>query len=233
MIPRIIHQIYENPAGPPDMFLSLSSTWKEHHPDWEYRFWDRSSIDSFLTLHFPEHVTKYRLFTYDIQRWDAIRYLILYKMGGLYVDMDFECFKPIDSLLNGYSCCVGLEPSEHARWFKLPFIVGNAFMATVPNHPYFEMITRDVFMNPTISLIESKNLFVISTTGPLMTTRIYDACPQKHEIKLLSPELVAPLSNKEVEMFIEGRETPEMEEKIEKAFAVHYFWGSWYPQLNG
>ena len=232
MIPRIIHQIYEDPAGPPDMLLSLAATWKEHHPGWEYRFWDRLSIDTFLTLHFPDYIARYRSFPYDVQRWDAIRYLILYRLGGLYADMDYECLDPLDSLLNGHSCCMGLEPSEHAPQFNLTYIIGNALMATVPSHPYFEMIIQDIFIRQTIPLSGSKSFHVINTTGPLMTTRVYDACPQKDEIKLLAPELVAPLSIEEVGAFIEGRETPEMEEKAKKAFAVHYFFGSWYPQLN-
>jgi hypothetical protein len=29
---------------------------------------------------------------------------------------------------------------------------------------------------------------------------------------------------------IAGNETAEMEEKVEKAFAIHYFLGSWIPQ---
>jgi len=31
---------------------------------------------------------------------------------------------------------------------------------------------------------------------------------------------------------IAGKETAEMEEKVEKAFAAHYFFGSWVKQLN-
>jgi len=44
--------------------------------------------------------------------------------------------------------------------------------------------------------------------------------------------LVAPLSLEEVQQLIAGKETAEIEEKVEKAFAVHYFLGSWFKQLN-
>jgi mannosyltransferase OCH1-like enzyme len=37
---KIIHQIWCNKYNDiPDSFLKLSATWKELHPDWEYRFW--------------------------------------------------------------------------------------------------------------------------------------------------------------------------------------------------
>ena len=42
-------------------------------------------------MHYPELIPVYESFPYAVQRWDAIRYLILYTFGGLYVDLDYEC----------------------------------------------------------------------------------------------------------------------------------------------
>ena len=49
---------------------------------------------------------------------------------------------------------------------------------------------------------------------------------------LLPAELVAPLSLEEVRSLVAGNGTIDMEEKVEKAFAIHYFLGSWFSQLN-
>jgi len=43
----------------------------------------------------------------------------------------------------------------------------------------------------------------------------------------LPAAMVAPLSAMEISLLLMGRETPEMEEKVEDAFAIHYFLGQW------
>jgi hypothetical protein len=230
-IPKIIHQIYENPDIP-EYLTKIAETWKQHHPEWEYRFWDRPAIEWFLESVCPEYIPLYKAFPFDVQRWDAIRYLILYYQGGLYADMDYECLEPLDTLLCGSSCCMGLEPPANAVRYNMPYIVGNALMASVPGHPYFKRIIEDVFAESNISVPENKNraFHIIETTGPFMTTRIYDAYPSKEEVTLLPAELIAPLTLAEVQQILGGHETEDMEAKIEKAFAVHYFWGSWVSQ---
>jgi mannosyltransferase OCH1-like enzyme len=230
-IPKIIHQIYENPDIPEDL-LQIAETWKQHHPGWEYRFWDRPAIERFLESVCPEYISLYRAFPFDVQRWDAIRYLILYYQGGLYADMDYECLEPLDALLCNSTCYMGLEPPANAVRYSMPYIVGNALMASVPGHPYFKRIIEDVFTEHSRSVPENKNraFHIIETTGPFMTTRIYDAYPSKEEVTLLPAELIAPLTLAEVQQILDGHETEEMEAKIEKAFAVHYFFGSWILQ---
>ena len=232
MIPRIIHQIWSSKNKPmPALFMEFSKTWIDLHPDWQYIMWNDAKIEHFLQSNFPKYIEAFQSFPYDIQRWDTIRYLFLYKMGGLYVDMDYECMEPLDSLLNGHSCCMGLEPAEHARPFNMPYIVGNALMATIPGHRFLRMIIDDVFEKQTEFLVMSKSRRVIETTGPLMATRIYNSYPFKDEITLLSAEQVAPLTMEEVRHLINGNETVEMAEKIEKALALHYFLGTWYSHI--
>jgi mannosyltransferase OCH1-like enzyme len=79
MIPKIIHQIWEGRKDPlPELYKQLASSWKKHHPDWKYEHWDGEKMDIFLKDNYPELMNFYYGFRYDIQRWDAIRYLILY-----------------------------------------------------------------------------------------------------------------------------------------------------------
>ncbi len=229
-IPRIIHQIYEDPAGPPEHLLDLSKTWKEKHPQWEYRFWNKQAIEDFLQSVFPDLIPHYRSFPFDVQRWDAIRYLILYHFGGLYTDMDYECLEPLDTLLSGSSCCMGMEPAANAVQYYKNMIVGNALMASAPGHQYFKLII-DEMINNKIQM-PHKTLQVMETTGPFMVTRLYKAYTQKEEITLLPAELITPLTLEEVQKMFNGQETQEIEDKVEKAFAIHYFLGSWVPQTK-
>ncbi len=230
LIPRIIHQIYEDPAGPPNDLTTLSVSWKEKHPHWEYRFWNKQAIEDFLQSTFPDFIPYYRAFPFDVERWDAIRYLILYHTGGLYVDMDYECIEPLDTLLGDSTCCMGLEPVANTIRCGKPVIVGNALMASVPGHPYFKMIIED--MTNEKKQLPGKFMRIMDTTGPFMVTRIYENYPRKEEVTLLPAELVAPLTIKEVQMITNNQITQNIEEKVEKAFAIHYFFGSWTSQLK-
>jgi mannosyltransferase OCH1-like enzyme len=96
-IPKIIHQIWSGIDEPlPKNFENLGKTWKYHYSDWKYEFWDNDRMNKFITENYPEYWEKYHKLKYNIQRWDVIRYLILNKMGGMYIDFDYESIKPMD-----------------------------------------------------------------------------------------------------------------------------------------
>ena len=113
MIPHIIHQVWEGKTELlPEQFMQFAETWKENHPAWQYEFWEKKRMDTFVRKYYPEFAGTYFGYRYDVQRWDAIRYLILYKMGGVYVDFDYECLEPMDTYIFEKSCCLGLEPDK-------------------------------------------------------------------------------------------------------------------------
>lgn len=58
------------------------------HPDFEFKLWtDESSID-FLKEHYNWFLPTFLEYKFDIQRADAIRYFVLHKYGGVYMDLD-------------------------------------------------------------------------------------------------------------------------------------------------
>jgi len=230
-IPRIIHQIYEDPAGPPANLLNIAETWKENHPGWEYLFWNRQKINDFLESTCPDFLDYYRAYPFNVQRWDAIRYLILYHIGGMYIDLDYECIRPFDVLLTGSTCCMGMEPTLHnLSYYNKPLLVGNALMASVPKHPYMAAIIEDMKTNFKVDYQKSDSRQIMETTGPLMVTRVYTRYKKKEDATLLPADLVAPLSIKEVRMLRTGHARPDVLKKVEKSFAIHYFFSSWLPQ---
>ena len=229
-IPRIIHQIYEDPAGPTPDLLRIAESWKRKMPDWEYRFWSRSMIDDFLKTVRPDFEDCYRSYPFNVQRWDAIRYLLLYHIGGLYVDFDYECIKPLDVLLTGSTCCMGMEPDINSRMFKKSKIVGNALMAAKPRHPYMAAIIADMKTNISVDYQKGESMQIMETTGPFMVTRVYEQLKRKKNVTLLPADLVAPLTMKEVLMLRTGNTHIDVLKKVENSYAIHYFLGSWTEQ---
>ena len=227
-IPHIIHQVYEDIKGPSESLLELTKTWKEFHPNWAYRFWQKESIEDFINANFPYFISVYRNYPFNVQRWDAIRYLLLYHYGGLYVDIDYECLANFDLLLQNADCCMGLEPYHHALEHHRTLIVGNALMASTSAHRYFELIIEDMIKNKNTIFSEFYKLQILESTGPFLTTRVYNLYPDKKQIRLLPDELIAPLSIQEICFLLNENRPEEIDNKIDKAYAIHYFMGSWH-----
>ena len=232
-IPKIIHQIWSGVDEPlPKHFKELGETWKENHPSWEYRIWDEEQMNEFIQEFYPHYQATYKAFKYNVQRWDVIRYLILEKIGGIYADFDYECISPLDDLLQDKSCCFSAEPSEHLTLFSKETYFNNALMASVPNHPFMGIIIKAVF-----SEADNKNTYpnkmmeVLETTGPLILTSLYEQYDSKESVYIIPDELVSPFSVNDVRMYMANqfeKETEDyLEKKLEKAIAVHYFWGAW------
>lgn len=72
----------------------------------------------------------------------------MHAIGGLYVDIDVECFTPTDHLLSGRDIVLQLE-TESAK------SLNNAVMASVPGHPFWMeviqlMLTRSSIANSNV-----------------------------------------------------------------------------------
>ncbi len=48
--------------------------------------------------HYPWFLTTWRQYDTVVLRGDALRYLIMLHYGGLYLDLDVECFRQVASL---------------------------------------------------------------------------------------------------------------------------------------
>lgn len=233
-IPGIIHQIWSAKYKPyPAVFAKLADTWKRHHPDWQYILWDDERMDSFMRAYYPEYEETFKRFPYDVQRWDVIRYLILYKMGGFYVDCDYECRKPFDSLFGDHACCLGLEPSSNATYAHREICIGNALMAVKAGHPFMKELIEHVMNQPMPKeLPPNKISYVVASTGPIFLSGVYDKSVYRSDIYLMSDKKVAPFSTQECKALVRGVFPEDYEERKESAWAIHYFTTAWANQVK-
>ena len=116
-VPKFIHQTWKDENVPAE-YTEYIRSWLKIHPDWTYFLWtDRDNL-ALLESHYPAYVpvyNGYRNWARRVQKADFIRYFILHKYGGVYVDLDFEALRPLDALLSHKGdCVIGAEPSEHA-----------------------------------------------------------------------------------------------------------------------
>lgn len=229
-ITKIIHQIWScRNNSLPKSFIELGNTWKEFHPDWQYIFWDDQKMEVFMRQYYPDYIEAYSRFAYDIQRWDVIRYLILYQMGGLYVDFDTECLANIESLLVT-DCCFGTDTEENIIYSSLveDAYLNNTYIASTPGHPFLKSVIEYVFSSSQMYITEeNKLLHVLQTSGALMLSDVYKQYDAKEQVCIIPASDVAPFSLEEAHAILAGEEKEEWNLRLQRASAVHFFIGSW------
>ena len=225
-IPRILHQTWKNNNIPPDL-EAFRRAWQEHHPDWIYCFWSDRDIREFIRLRYPWFLSVYDQYPEHIMRVDAVRYFIMSYYGGVYIDLDFQCLKPLDKLLEDKQIVVGLEPPAHLDLHfpeerTLARIVCNAFIASVPGHPFWEHVFKQL-------IAYHRAPSPLDATGPFLLTRAYESYAQKDDITVLPSDRIYPASSEEPWAELD----PEIQAELgEKAYAVHHWRGTWWKGME-
>ncbi|MGQ9371117.1 glycosyltransferase [Azospirillum sp. ST 5-10] len=224
MIPKIIHHLWKNEAVP-DRLALYRDTWRRLHPGWEHRLWTDAELRAFVAREFPDFLPVYDGYAEPIRRADAARYLILKRMGGLYVDLDFEALKPIDSLLDGPSLAIGLEPDSHLALDKavragMTRILCPSLIASVPGHGFWDHVVGALRRNAGAD-------DVLDATGPFLLTRAYDSYAAPETITLLPAHAVYPVDKMAC---WQGRlfDIRHWERVTRDAYALHHWDATWF-----
>jgi hypothetical protein len=158
MIPRIIHQIWWQGAGAiPQRYLHFRQGWMRHHPGWQFEYWDEQRCRALMRERYADFCEMFDGYRLDIQRIDSIRYFILHAFGGVYLDLDMECRKPIDGLIENKSLLLSQT-----------LIYNNAVIGSAVAHPFwtvlFEMLRS--YREPAGLWERSRPEYVAESCGP-------------------------------------------------------------------
>ena len=157
MIPKLIHQTWKT-TEIPDEWKEAVSSCKSIHSGFEHIVWTDETMDTFVKTHYPSFYQTYVSYKYNIQRCDAFRYLVLYKYGGIYLDMDIICKNSLSKLLQ-YDMVLA-----HSSNVETSFT--NSFLMVVPNHPFFKYCIDHLSENINKYQYFGKHLHVMYSTGP-------------------------------------------------------------------
>ncbi|WP_031503945.1 glycosyltransferase family 32 protein [Kaistella haifensis] len=99
MIPKNIFQTFKT-ADLPWITRFYISRMKKKNPGWNYHFYDDVKILKFFEKEFPpEYLRAYKSLTIGAAKADFFRYAVLYKFGGLYLDIDSYDKTPLDEFI--------------------------------------------------------------------------------------------------------------------------------------
>jgi mannosyltransferase OCH1-like enzyme len=201
-IPAIIHQTWKSDILPWEECKSPKSSipkekcertylkWeiaynsvKEMHPGYEYLFWTDKTLKKFIQDNYSWFLDTYNSYPHSIQRVDAARYFLLYHYGGIYMDLDIGCKRPLDPLRQFNVVLPATNPSGFS----------NDFLMSEPGHPFFKaLITNLTYYN---HYYGTRYPTVFISTGPYFLNHQYVNFKNRSDIAILPPHLYAGPKN--------------------------------------
>ena len=78
----------------PEDWAHVPRAWKQLHADYQYMLWTDEQLRQLIADDYPWLLETYDAYPHDTQRWDASRFAILHKYGGVYADLDIQARAP-------------------------------------------------------------------------------------------------------------------------------------------
>ena len=117
-VPRTIFQTMETSHVPQRMYEHVSHLWKMN-PDYEYRFYDNQAREKFIQDSYGKESEVAQAFSQinsNVMKAEFWRCAILYKYGGVYIDIDASFTQPLSSIIrpeDDYLTGIGKRGDPH------------------------------------------------------------------------------------------------------------------------
>lgn len=203
MIPKIIHQLWIGDKPPP---IKMMNTWKEKNPDFQYILWGRETLRFFLsnTVILPDNINDIDAETFVCQKEidlireingkaDIMRWEILQRLGGIFIDADSICLEPLDHTL--FLCeTTDTKPSAFATFEnedRRKGLVATGTMGFTPQHPLCRDIVGWIQLEEAHILI--RNVRAWASVGPALLTRFLNTGLYHDQITIFPSYMFLPI----------------------------------------
>jgi inositol phosphorylceramide mannosyltransferase catalytic subunit len=198
-IPKIIHQTVRDKNDIHPVFLNNISELKDRNKEWLHRLYDDEDIRKFLIQNYGSRLLQYweRINPiYGPARADFFRYLLLYKTGGIYLDIKSTALRKLDEVIfpDDRYVLSHWNEQKYPRWGReigaLPEFQQWHIIAS-PNHPFLEAVIETVKRN--IDRYDPEQygvgkVGVMMTTGPVAYTLAIQPVRDRHPYRLVDIE---------------------------------------------
>jgi mannosyltransferase OCH1-like enzyme len=151
LIPRVFHQIWLGDRSIPEHFRRWADQWLEINPNWRMQWWTEK--------HLPPLINKAEFSTAAkmAAKSDILRYEVIARYGGVYIDSDFEPLQPIEPILDGVSTFQADELDDRPC---------NALIGCVAGDPFYQAVVAAIPAS-----VQSGG-DIVATTGPGLLKRV-------------------------------------------------------------
>ncbi|HEY0562806.1 MAG TPA: glycosyltransferase [Methylophilus sp.] len=180
VVPKVVHQTYSTKKLPIEIKNNIAKM-KSENPDWIFKLYDDNDINLFITKNYPQLLSFYKKINpkYGAAKADFFRYLVMYKQGGVYLDIKSGLNRPLNEItadidhyvlsnwprsypiiMQGLHNGISNPMGEYQQWHII----------SVKGHPYLEQVINNVcnnitHYNPFIHDFGSWGVF--NLTGPI------------------------------------------------------------------
>lgn len=160
-IPKTMHMLWIGDSPIPPYAKENMKRWQDLNPDYELRFWKNNTVEK----HGFSEISLFRDSISMGARVDILRYLVLERFGGIYIDMDMVPVRPIGETVKGCSFIAGLTADNRPS-------VNNALIACEKG----SLMLREVLSELALRGSSTRSLTpveVIQETGAGLITDIF------------------------------------------------------------
>lgn len=215
-IPKIIHQIWLG-GPPPKAYSAWMEAWR-NLPGFEYRLWTDKEASEFPL----KNRTLYNTTPNLAGKSDILRYEILYRYGGVYIDTDIECLsgESVIEACDTLTFFAGIEPFSQA----LDLWIGNSIFGVEKESPLIKEVMEHL---PT--LYPGPKVSPVYVTGPALFSREIKKVLRSGSVPegtLIFPTTVFYPCTKN--HFLTCSSDCGRKERNEETVAVHYYGKNWH-----
>jgi mannosyltransferase OCH1-like enzyme len=192
-IPKIIHQTYPTKNINSDIQNNINNL-KKLNPDYEYILYDDNDIINFIKNNYSQHILDtYNSINpeYGPARADYFRYLLIYKKGGIYLDIKSSCDRPFDSVINKNDEFILTHWGYKGAWYK---ILNNEYgeycnwnIIIKKNHPLMKKIIDQITYNINNYNVKKNGVgkqSVLFLTGPIAYSKVILKNKNNYKLKI-------------------------------------------------
>ncbi len=191
MIPRIVHMTYKNFSQLPSELVNKNKNLERLNQDYEFRYYDDESMHKWILGSCDRKTCEAFLSinpNYGAAKADLFRYLVLNKVGGVYLDIKSSCSVPFNDLISPTDRFVtshwtqddGSIDSEFGRHLELfrdkLFEYQQWFVISQPRSALLLDLINQVVTNlqrkPNIINTKFGRVGVLESTGPIIFTKV-------------------------------------------------------------
>lgn len=150
----------------PGVIIKNMSLMTKINPDYSQVYFSDNDVIDFIEENFPEYMEYYDLIIPGAFKADFWRLLVLYKYGGVYIDIGYMPVTKLDDFMDVYS-------DEFIVPVDVPYAkqgLHNAFICSFPQHPFIKMCIDQIVLNIQNRFIGDDPLDI---TGPGLLGKIF------------------------------------------------------------
>ena len=221
---KIIHQSWKTKDIPYEVYKKeWVDSWSKLNPEWEYKLWTDEDNRNLIKDYYPQYLELYDSYERAIAKADIARLFYLHKFGGLYVDLDFKCLKPIDSIIVPEHINLGEQKTKEYQTNS----IANALMYSPPDQDFWlkcaDELINHKFTNGKLSSTEA-------ATGPIFLYNCLEKFkPQNltiHDSGVFYP-ISWEINGSAISKSLEQKWLDNPEQCFPDSYAITYWSGGW------